>query len=245
MTSFLNPILGGILEFFFDMSGSYGFAVIMLSLFVMVITLPLNLKQMQFTRTMQLLTPETDALKKKYNKKEDKEKLNQATMELWQKHKVNPAMGCLPLLIQFPVLIAMFNVLQTPGLFQANPMWLGLDLTLPNPKLLIEGTQNAATIWNLPIYYWILPILSVVTTYLQSKQTMQSNDQSSKTMLYTMPIFMGYITISFPTALALYWVSRNVFTIAQQDLYGRFFSPQKIVGEAVSDDQRGKNRKDS
>lgn len=236
MTSFLNPILGGILEFFYNLSGSYGFAVIMLSLFVMIVTLPLNLKQMQFTKTMQMLTPETEALKKKYSKKEDKEKLNAATMELWQKYNVNPAMGCLPLLIQFPILIAMFNVLQTPGLFERNPMWLGLDLTLPNA---------GNTIWTLPVYYWILPLLSVVTTYWQSKQTMQNSDQSAKTMLYTMPIFMGYITIRFPTALALYWVSRNVFTIAQQDLYNRFFGPEKTVGGAVSDDQRGKNRKDN
>ncbi len=214
MTEFLNSLLGGILEFFFTYTGNYGTAVILLSLVVMIITLPLNLKQMGFTRGMQLAAPETAALKKKYSKKEDKDKLNQATMELWKKYNINPAMGCLPLLIQFPILIAMFNMLQRPGLFAANPMWIGLNLTLPNAE---------QSIFGLSLVYWILPILSVVTTFWQSKQTVQANDQTSRTMLYVMPLFMGYITISFPTALALYWVSRNVFSIVQQELFSRFF----------------------
>jgi len=234
---FINSILGGILEFFFAYTGNYGAAVILLSLLVMVVTLPLNLKQMQFTRGMQLAAPETATLKKKYSKKEDKDKLNQATMELWKKYNINPAMGCLPLLIQFPVLIAMFNMLQTPGLFAANPMWIGLNLTLPNPE---------NSIFALSLVYWVLPILSVVTTYWQSKQTVQANDQTSRTMLYIMPLFMGYITISFPTALALYWVSRNVFSIVQQELFSRFFRPQ-LVGEARSDGtaERRKNSQDN
>lgn len=234
MTEFLNSLLGGILEFFFTYTGNYGAAVILLSLVVMIVTLPLNLKQMAFTRGMQLAAPETAALKKKYSKKEDKEKLNQATMELWKKYNINPAMGCLPLLIQFPILIAMFNMLQRPGLFAANPMWIGLNLTLPNAE---------QSIFGLSLVYWILPVLSVVTTFWQSKQTVQANDQTSRTMLYVMPLFMGYITISFPTALALYWVSRNVFSIVQQELFSRYFRVG-MTGEAGSDAVAAEHRKD-
>lgn len=234
MTEFLNSLLKGVLDFFFVYTGNYGAAIILLSLLVMIVTLPLNLKQMAFTRSMQLAAPETAALKKKFSKKEDKDKLNQATMELWKKYNINPAMGCLPLLIQFPILIAMFNMLREPGLFADNPMWLGLNLTLPSPE---------ETIFGLSLVYWILPILSVVTTYWQSKQTMQANDQTSRTMLYVMPLFMGYITISFPTALALYWVSRNVFSIVQQELFSRYFRVQ-MTGEADTDAVAAEHRKD-
>lgn len=234
MTEFLNSLLQGVLDFFFIYTGNYGAAVILLSLLVMIVTLPLNLKQMAFTRSMQLAAPETAALKKKYSKKEDKDKLNQATMELWKKYNINPAMGCLPMLIQFPILIAMFNMLQRPGLFADNPMWLGLNLTLPSPE---------QTIFGLSLVYWILPVLSVVTTYWQSKQTMQANDQTARTMLYVMPLFMGYITISFPTALALYWVSRNVFSIVQQELFGRYFRG-RMTGEARTDAVAAEHRKD-
>jgi YidC/Oxa1 family membrane protein insertase len=238
VTEFLNSLLKGVLDFFFVYTGNYGAAIILLSLLVMIVTLPLNLKQMEFTRSMQLAAPETAALKKKFSKKEDKDKLNQATMELWKKYNINPAMGCLPLLIQFPILIAMFNMLREPGLFADNPMWLGLNLTLPSPE---------QTIFGLSLVYWILPILSVVTTYWQSKQTMQTNDQTSRTMLYVMPLFMGYITISFPTALALYWVSRNVFSIVQQELFSRYFrvrTTEEAGSDAVAAEHR-KNRKDS
>ncbi len=231
---FINSFLLGILEFFFTYTGNYGTAVILLSLVVMLVTFPLNIKQMQFSRSMRLAAPETAALKKKYSKKEDKDKLNQATMELWKKYNINPAMGCLPLLIQFPILIAIFNILQRPGLFDANPMWLGLNLTIPNAE---------QSIFGLSLVYWILPILSVVTTFWQSKQTMQANDQTSRTMLYVMPLFMGYITIRFPTALALTWVARNVFSIAQQELFERFF-PVQMKEEAGSDAVATEHRKD-
>lgn len=223
--SFINSILRGILDTLFNVTQSYGFAVILLSLFIMVITFPLNLKQMQFTKSMQLLKPETEEIKKKY--KGDKNKINQATAELWQKYNINPAMGCLPMLIQFPVLIAMFSVLQTPDLFDQAPFFLGLDLRLPGA---VEGVTT--TIGALPWFYWILPALSVITTFIQSYQVTPTDDPSQRTMLYVMPIFMGYITVRFPTALALYWVSRNVFTIGQQYVFNMLKTPQLVEGEA-------------
>lgn len=229
--SFLNSLLKGVLDSLFNLTGSYGMAVIVLSLFIMIVTLPLNLKQMQFTKSMQLLKPETEEIKKRF--KGDKEKINAATAELWQKHKINPAMGCLPMLIQLPVLFAMFAVLRTEGLFDAAPMFLGLNLTLPN------ATNSIGT---LPLQYWVLPILSVVTTFWQSYQITPQDDQSQRMMLYVMPIFMGYITIRFETALALYWVSRNVFTIGQQYLFNSYKAPQLVGGEEGSVDKPRKDR---
>jgi len=225
----INVMLKSMLDFFFNFTGSYGWAVILLSLAVTVITLPLNLKQMQFTRAMRRVQPELDAIKKKF--KDDKAKVNEATVELWAKHKVNPASGCLPMIIQMPVLWAMFNVLQVPDIFAQHPLFLGLNMTLPNP-------ENA--IMTLPLYYWILPILSVATTFWQSKQTMQSTEPSQRTMLYMMPLFMGWFTLQFPTALALYWVSRNLFTIGQEYLYTFFTGRRTMEVEAETNAQRRK-----
>ncbi|MDP3058995.1 MAG: YidC/Oxa1 family membrane protein insertase [bacterium] len=233
--SYLNAFLKNILDFFYNMTGNYGVAIILLSLAVMVATFPLNLKQMQFTKSMQLLKPETEEIKKKF--KGDKEKINQATMALWTKYGVNPASGCLPMLIQLPVLFGMFAVLQTDQLFASNPIFLGLNLTLPG-----RGGSAIA----LGVAYWILPLLSVVTTYWQQVLTTPGDDQTAKTMLYTMPLFMGWITIRFATAIALYWVSRNVFSIVQQYIFNKLITPQlKVVGEDTTIEKRGKDRKDS
>lgn len=226
----INNMLRNMLDFFFNFTQSYGWAVILLSLAVTLITLPLNLKQMQFTRAMRRVQPELEAIKKKF--KDDKTKVNEATVELWAKHKVNPASGCLPMIIQMPVLWAMFNVLQVPDIFAKQPLFLGLNMTLPNP-------QNA--IMTLGWYYWILPILTVATTFLQSKQTMQSTEPSQRTMLYMMPLFMGWFTLQFPTALALYWVSRNLFTIGQEYLYTMFIGRKTVEMEAETNAQRRKD----
>ncbi len=223
-------LLRGVLDAFYSYTGSYGVAVILLSAFIMLITYPLNKKQIEFTKAMQFLKPETEAIKKKF--KGDTKKINEATAALWKEYNVNPAMGCLPMLIQLPVLFAMFSVLQTPGLFEAQPMFLGLNLTLPD-------VNNA--IRTLPWQYWILPLLSVVTTFLQSYQVTPKDDQQQKMMLYLMPLFMGYITIRFPTALALYWVSRNVFTIVQQTWMSSFSTPMRKTGGASSSVDGGKN----
>lgn len=223
-------LLYGVLDAFYSYTGNYGVAIILLSAFIMLITFPLNRKQIEFTKAMQMLKPETEAIKKKY--KGDTQKINEATAALWKEYNVNPAMGCLPMLIQLPVLFAMFSVLQTPGLFEAQPMFLGLNLTLPD-------VENA--IRTLPFQYWILPFLAVVTTFLQSYQVTPKDDQSQKTMLYMMPLLMGYITIRFPTALALYWVSRNVFTILQQTWMSSFSTPKTMAGRANSSDDGGKN----
>jgi len=227
----INSILRAMLEFFFNFTQNYGVAVVLLSLAVTVVTLPLNIKQMQFTRAMRKLQPELDEIKKVH--KNDKAKINEATVELWSRYKVNPASGCLPMLIQLPVLWAMFNVLRIPGVFDAQPYFFALNMTLPNPE---------ATIMTLPWFYWILPVLTVATTFWQSQQTMQSSDPSARTMLYVMPLFMGWFTLQFPTALALYWVSRNVFAVGQEYLYSFFFSRETVAVEAVGSEKRRKNR---
>ena len=156
---------------------------------------------------MQLVKPKIQQLQKKY--KNNKEKLNQELMKLYQQYDINPAAGCLPLLIQMPILSGLFTVLR--------------DFTF-------EPVEHAKFFWvaNLsnPDPYYILPILVGIATYVQSKlslakATTASNNSMNLMMLYFMPIFIAYISIQFPAGLSLYWVVFNILGVVQQIIINR------------------------
>ncbi|ACB86478.1 YidC/Oxa1 family membrane protein insertase [Natranaerobius thermophilus] len=191
----LDPIisvLGSILSFFYELTGSYGLAIVILTIGVRALTFPLMAKQMQSTNKMQELQPELKKLQEKY--KDDKETLNKKTMELWKKHKVNPAAGCLPLIVQMPVLIAMFRLLRDYQQFlgDVDPVFLGIDLSQSDP-------------------FFILPILAGGTTFLQQKLTMTS--QSNSSMMMIMPFMIIFISSTLPAGLPLYFVVGNIFSL--------------------------------
>ncbi|OWZ83475.1 YidC/Oxa1 family membrane protein insertase [Natranaerobius trueperi] len=191
----LDPIIGvlaNILGFFLDLTGSYGIAIIILTVFIRGLTFPLMAKQMKSTEKMQELQPELKKLQEKY--KDDKETLNKKTMELWKEHKVNPAAGCLPLLVQMPVLLAMFRLLHRYEEFlgDVDTSFLWVDLSQPDP-------------------IWLLPILAGATTFLQQKLTMRS--QSNSSMMAIMPFMLIFISINLPAGLPLYFVVGNIFSL--------------------------------
>lgn len=201
---FLVSISQSILGFFYKISGNYGVAIILLTLVVKVVLMPFNISQMRASRKMQEVAPKVKELQKKY--KSDPQRLNQETMALYKEHGVNPIVGCLPILLQLPILLALFRALQAP-IYTDTPMFLGLNLSLPNPE-----TGALA----LGVAYWILPALAAVTTYLQTLVTMPpSDDPSQKMMLYFMPLLIGWFSLQFSSGLSLYWVVSNVFSIIQ------------------------------
>jgi len=188
----------GILSDLIDNVGSavnsYGISILIVTLIIRFITLPFMLKQMKSMRAMQKLQPELNALKVKY--KDNQQKLNEETMKLFQKNNVNPIAGCLPLIIQMPVLIAFYQaIMYNHQIREASFLFLQL------------GDKD-------PTY--ILPILAAVTTYLQQKTTMVNNDNpQAKMLLYLMPAMILFISATLPSALGLYWVYSNLFSIAQ------------------------------
>lgn len=198
-------ILFQVLLYFYNLTGNYGVAIIILTLIVKAITFPLTQKQIKSTKVIQDIQPELKKLQEKY--KNDKEKLNEETMKLWQENKVNPLAGCLPLLVQFPVLIAMFRLLQdsetlfiNAGIADFNRMFLFFDMIVPDST-------------------YILPILAGLTTFIQQK--MMTTDQSQKGLLYVMPIMIVGLSIRFPAGLALYWVLQNVLSLGQHLLVNK------------------------
>jgi len=188
---------------------SYGVAIILFTIAIKLVLFPLTLKQMRSMRAMQILQPKIKALQERY--KGQPEKAQQAIMNLYKEAGANPFSGCLPLIVQMPVLFALFSALQAffnPTYLQKSNLHLppGVDLS------------HAGFLWipNLgkPDPYIILPILTVIVTFLQqyitSITTSGKVDPTQRTMLIVMPIFIGWMAYTFPAGLALYWV---VFTL--------------------------------
>lgn len=195
---FVYPMSRFIL-FFADLLGSYGLAIIVVTLIIRTILVPLNVKQLKSSKAMQDIQPQMKELQKKYSSKDQKtqQKLQQETMELFQKNGVNPLAGCLPIFVQMPVLIAIYHAIMRTDAIQGHTfLWFSLD----SPD-------------------YILPLIAGGATFLQQKLMMSGNQASQNpqmaAMLYLMPIMITVFAFFFPSALALYWVVGNVFMVAQ------------------------------
>ncbi|APC09719.1 YidC/Oxa1 family membrane protein insertase [Neomoorella thermoacetica] len=198
---------------------NYGLAIILFTIAVKVILYPLTYRQLRSMRRLQELQPKIQELQKKY--KSNPQKAQQAMMELYQKEKVNPLGGCLPLLIQMPILYALFSSLRsffnpalnpTVNLAHANFLWIS-NLGQPDP--------------------YILPVLVAVGTFFQQKVSMVSGgqDQTQKTMLFVMPLIIGWMSRNFSAGLSLYWVTFSLMGILEQWLARR---QPHLVKEEIS-----------
>ncbi|MDA8226603.1 MAG: YidC/Oxa1 family membrane protein insertase [Desulfitobacterium hafniense] len=191
---------------------NYGIAIILLTIIIKTLIYPLTLKQMSSMRKTVELQPKVKEIQKKH--KNDPQKANAEIMELYKENKVNPAGGCLPLLIQLPIFWGLYSALLNFKYEGAESavMFLGFNLTH------VYGFSS--------IPHLILPLFAAATTYLQTKVTSPnaSSDPTQKTMLYIMPIFFGYISATVPSGLALYWVTMNIVSIVQMVYINRKFS---------------------
>lgn len=191
---------------------SYALAIIFLTVLVKVVLYPLTHMQMKSMLAMQKLQPEIKKIQQKYAKK-DPQKMQRAIMELYREHKVNPMAGCLLLLVQLPILIALYRALYTypyADVAHAGFFWIP-TLSERDP-------------------YFILPILAGVTTYIQSKMTTPGGSVQEPTMRFMtvfMPVFIAWIASTIAAGLSLYWVVFNLLSIAQQYIVNRQILPAK------------------
>lgn len=214
-------------------------AIVVLTVIIRMLTYPLFARQQQTSKKMQQLQPRLKKLQEKY--KDDREKLAQAQMELYREAGVNPLGGCLPLLLQFPILIGLyqgifFALASTPfqlvdlperllvtgldGLIPLENIWLGMDLRQPpTPPL------------N-PIYALALPALVLVTTWLQTRFTMPQSKPSedgkpdqaaamTRSMTTIMPIMFGFISLTLSVGLSIYFLTSNLMSIIQYSPIGK------------------------
>ena len=198
--SYIYGLLKGIIEsmlvFMHNLTGNFGLAIIGVTILMKIILLPLTLKQDKSMKSMKKLQPELDKIKEQY--KGDSKMLNQTTMELYQKHKVNPAGGCLPLLVQLPILWALFGVLRG-GIVPQDSTFLWMQLVQPDP-------------------YYILPVLNGVVSFVQQKVMGSSDNPQMKNMMYMFPIMMVFISYKMPAGLQIYWLTSSLAGVIQQYL---------------------------
>ncbi len=227
-TIILQPMLNGLLLLYQLLFHNFVLAILVFTALIRAITWPLTASQMKSTRKLSELQQSESYKKIQEKYKGDREKLTQEQMRLYQEAGVSPFGSCLPLLIQFPVLIGLYQAISQA--MAASPVQL-FDLSrhiytwLPNAASLIPIDNHF--LWmnlGLPDRTFLLTVLVVVSTYLQSKMITppstgdQQAAQMSSSMTLTMPLVMGFMSLNFPSGLAIYWIATNLFSIVQTAL---------------------------
>lgn len=219
--------LGGILRVFHDLAvpmtgaAAWGWAIVLLTVAVRVVLLPLAVKQTNSMRAMQKLQPEMKKIQAKYKTdrslmrsdpekfQQQRQKQQEAMMALYKEHNVNPASGCLPLILQMPIFFALFSLLRS-------------ETVIPELSTsgfyAIDSLQTFAS--QAGIMAYLLIALMGASTFLTQKQTMAANPgqqmQQQKVLLYVMPVMLMVFSVNLPVGVLLYWVTTNLWTMAQQ-----------------------------
>jgi YidC/Oxa1 family membrane protein insertase len=185
-----------VLNFFEQFVKNYGLAIIALTLVVKVVLHPLTKYGLNSMKKIQQLQPQMQAVRERY--KNDKEKMNRELLELYKRQSVNPLGGCLPMLVQIPIFIALYEVLYAAIELRHAPFifWV-VDLSAKDP-------------------YYILPVLMGGSMFVQQKMTPTTMDPVQEKMMLVLPVVFTFIFLSFPSGLVLYWLTNNVISIAQQ-----------------------------
>jgi YidC/Oxa1 family membrane protein insertase len=177
-------------------TGNYGIDIIIISVLIKIIFLPLTQISFKSMKEMQKVQPEMNRLKEQY--KNDKARLQQEIMLLYKRRKINPMSGCLPMLIQIPVFIALYNALQNGIEMRHAPFILWItDLSAKDP-------------------IYVTPIIMGATMFIQQKMTPTAGDPAQAKMFLLMPVMFTFLFLSFPSGLVLYWLINNVLSIAHQ-----------------------------
>lgn len=217
---FERPIFW-ILAELFRLVGNFGVAIILLTVLVRALMFPIAQKQFRSMAGMRRVQPKMKALQEKY--KDDRAKLQQEMLALYQTEKINPLSGCLPIFLQIPIFYALYKVLMLSTEMRHQPFVLWLkDLSAPDPLTPIN--LFGLLPFDPPgfLHLGILPILLGITMWLQFKLNPQPMDEMQKQVFAIMPWVLMFVMAPFAAGLQLYWVVSNVLTIAQQKwLYSR------------------------
>jgi YidC/Oxa1 family membrane protein insertase len=234
----IDPMLNTLL-WIYGILGNFGIAIIVFTILVRLITHPLTVQQLKSTSKMQEFqqSKEWQALQKKY--KDNKQQLQQEQMKLYQEMGINPFSSCLPTLIQFPIIIGLYQSIMRALAAAPIPMEaLYSNLySITNVSKLLPVNQNflwmnlgqpeRLYLFGFSVGIPVLAILVLITTYMQSKlmtpvsQPGEQGAQMTQAMNLYMPLFMGYLALTFASGLALYFVTSNLVTIGQYALMGK------------------------
>jgi YidC/Oxa1 family membrane protein insertase len=198
-----------VLRFIHDYVGNYGITIILLTVAIKLLFVPLQYKSYKSMKMMRVIQPKIKEVQEKY--KGDRDRLNKELMKLYREQKVNPLGGFLPMFLQMPVFVALFNVLyMSIDLRQAPFMLWVSDLSIQDP-------------------YYVLPVIMGVTMFIQQKITPTTMDPAQAKIMLVLPIGMTFLFVNFPAGLVLYWLTNNTLTITQQLVTDRFLLTDKAL----------------
>ncbi len=208
--TFIAKPLFWLLQFLHGLVGNWGWAIVLLTVLIKAAFYPLSAASYKSMAKMKEVTPRLMALREKYG--DDKQKLNMAMMELYKTEKINPLGGCLPILVQIPVFIALYWVLLASVEMRNAPwiLWVK-DLATPDP-------------------WFILPLLMMATMWIQYKLNPTPPDPVQAKVMAAMPFIFGVMFFMFPAGLVLYWLVNNILSIAQQWYVTKQIAKAKPVG---------------
>jgi YidC/Oxa1 family membrane protein insertase len=196
-----------IVKFFYEITAdigfpNYGLAIVLFTIFIKSLLLPLTVKQMRSMQAMKRLSPKLKEVQNKY--KEDKGEQQKAIAALYKTEGINPLAGCLPLIVQMPILSGMFYALRNFK-YVSHPGFLWI--------------RNLSAV----DHFYILPIIAALTAYFSAQQnisgSLSNSNSGSKITLFVMPLFSAVMALHFPAGLALYWIVSNLIQIIQQGLF--------------------------
>lgn len=198
---FISGLLFWLMEHIYHFVGNWGVSIILVTVLIKACFYKLSAISFRSMAAMRHLQPQINALKERFG--DDRQKLGQATMELYKKEKVNPMGGCLPMIVQIPVFIALYWVLVESVQLRLAPFVLWIhDLAAPDP-------------------YYVLPILMGLTMFIQQKLSPPPPDPMQAKMMMFLPVIFTVFFLSFPAGLVLYWVVNNTLSIVQQTVVTR------------------------
>jgi YidC/Oxa1 family membrane protein insertase len=209
------------LDWLWRLVGNFGVAIILLTITIRALIFPIAQRQFASMASMRAIQPKMKALQERY--KDDKQKQQQEIMKLYKDEKVNPLAGCLPILIQIPIMFALYKVLLLTIEMRHQPFMLWIeDLSAPDPATLLNAFGYLP--WTVPSFLAIgvFPLLLGISMYYQIKLNPAPMDEMQKQIFAIMPWMLMFVMAPFAVGLQLYWIVSNVITIGQQSwLYSR------------------------
>lgn len=231
-------------KWLYSLTGNFGLAIILLTVAMRIVILPLTIKQTKSMIAMQKLQPQLKEIQKKY--KGEKEKMGQEMMKLYKENKVSPFGGCLPLLLQLPIIFAVFDVLHS--LSAAKPKYINIIGVKTNFVFLgMDVRQKGSVLWAKGSYTQIIVVilLTVITGYISAK--MMTTDPKQAKMMAMMPVLFGVFAWILPAGVTVYIVVTNILTVVQQyaqlereGFYDERRAQREKAGEPVSSFERFK-----
>ena len=220
---FIDP-LDSVLQFWYDAAGNWGLAIILLTFTIRILILPLTFKSVKSMQALQVLQPEMKKIQERY--KDDRQRMNQEMMKFYQENKVNPLGSCLPLLLQIPFFIGLFDLLNSNSFekeISDNPGFLFMD-------------NLAEPLTDKPGWLAFMVVLYIGTQLIATMITSIGGDKTQQRIMFALPFVFAVFIINFPAGLILYWVTTNFWTIGQQLVVRKLYPrPDLATADAGAD----------